>query len=190
MFGWLKRKNNRTLSQRDELRPASKEFLGGAYRLHRTEDVEKYTALAAAAFPEFAKRITCFGSSWLGCQFATDEERIVGGERQVLLLEPGTGEVLQIPAGFDTFHTGELIAHPDAVAARSFFDQWLSADGTAPLYDQCVAYQRPLFLGGADEITNLHLTDFEVYWAITAQILEQVRGLPVGTRIKSVSITE
>src|SRR4051812_45228190 len=81
-------------------------FFDGAYRLHDTDDVGRFTALAAEAFPEFASRITCFAADWAGSQFATDEARVVGGERQILLLEPGTGKVLQIPAGLDSFHEG------------------------------------------------------------------------------------
>ena len=49
----------------------------------------------------------------------------------VLMLEPGTGEALEIPASFATFHERELIAEPDAVAAFSFFKEWLSVGGAA-----------------------------------------------------------
>ncbi|MBN8816614.1 MAG: DUF1851 domain-containing protein [Sphingomonas sp.] len=189
MFDWLKtRAAKQSPEPRDAAAASPRVLLDGAYRLHRTEDIARYTALAAAAFPTFAKRITCFGSSWLGCQFATDEARITRGERQILLLEPGTGEALEIPAGLDTFHTGELVEQPDAVAAYGFFNTWRSAGGETPRYDQCVGYRKPLFLGGEDEISNLELSDFEVYWHISAQIIEKVRGLPTGTRINNISI--
>ncbi len=191
MFDWLKRNPSRRSGEPDqEVAASPRVFLEGAYSLHRTQDIERYTALAVTAFPDFAKRITCFGSSWLGCQFATDEARVVGGERQILLLEPGTGEALEIPAGLDTFHTGELIEQPDAVAAYSFFKEWLSGGGEAPHYNQCIGYRTPLFLGGEDQVTNLERTDFAVYWGISAQLLEKVRGLPIGTRINNVSITD
>jgi hypothetical protein len=189
MVGWFKRKRFEAADERQEV-DASRSFLNGAYRLHRTQDVERFTALAVAAFPEQAGRITCLGSSWLGCQFAIDESRIVNAERQILLLEPGTGEALEIPCGYDTFHSTELLRHSDAVAAVSFLDKWLSAGGTIPPYGRCVGYKKPLYLSGEDEVTNLHLTDFEVYWALSAQILEQVRGLPQGTKIAFVSISD
>lgn len=182
MFGWFKGKK--------ELSSAvvTRTFLDGAYRLHRTEDVKKYTALAASAFPTFADRITCFGSDWLGRQFATDEKRMVGRDRQILMLEPGTGEVLEIPVGFALFHSGELVEQSDAVAAVNFFGQWLAAGGDKPGYGQCIGYKKPLFLGAADGIDNLELIDFEVYWSVAGQILAQLRGLPAGTKIGSVSI--
>ena len=82
---------------------------GGAYRRHQREDVARYTSLAAAAFPEFQSRITCFGADWLGRQFALDQGRVVGGEPQVLMLEPGTGEVLEVPLSKRAFHDEELL---------------------------------------------------------------------------------
>ena len=165
-------------------------FLDGAYRLHHSDDVARITAFASEAFPTFANRITCFAADWAGNQFATDEDRIVRGERQILLLEPGIGEVLQIRCGLDTFHEGLLVEEPDATAAYSFFQKWLAAGGTAPGYEQCVGYKKLLFLGGVDEVSNLELSDFEVYWSVCGQLLSQVRNLPPGTRIGRVSITD
>jgi hypothetical protein len=100
-------------------------YLDGAYRLHQRDDVARFTALAIEAFPDFTDRIECFGADWLGRQFATDKERIVDGTPQVLMLEPGTGEVLEIPVNRAAFHDEELTNQPDAAAAYSFFQQWL-----------------------------------------------------------------
>lgn len=160
----------------------------GAYRPYQRNDVQHFTALAAQAFPTFATRIDCFGSSWLGCQFATDRARVERGEKLVLLLEPGTGEALEIPATFASFHDKELVEHADAAIALSFYRDWLKAGGVAPTYAQCVGYKRPLYLGGTDNVSNLELADFEVYWGLASQLLAKVRGLPVGTRVGNVSI--
>ena len=165
-------------------------YLDGAYRLHRPEDVARFTALAVEAFPQFADRIECFGADWLGRQFATDQGRVVAGEPQVLMLEPGTGEALELPVDRTSFHTEELVNEPDAAAAYSFFEEWLDAGGVRPEYDQCVGYKRPLYLGGRDDITNLEALDLEAYWTLSAQILDQVRGLPPGTAIGQVSISD
>ena len=165
-------------------------YLDGAYRLHRPEDVPHFTALAVEAFPQFAGRIECFGADWLGRQFATDQGRVVDGAPQVLMLEPGTGEALEIPVDRAGFHVEELVNEPDAAAAYSFFEDWLAVGGVRPEYDQCVGYKRPLYLGGRDDITNLETVDFEVYWTLSAQILGEVRGLPAGTRIRGASISD
>lgn len=165
-------------------------YLDGAYWRHRLEDMVHRTELAVAAFPEFADRIECFGADWLGRQFATDRGRMVGGRPQVLMLEPGTGEALEVPVDLRAFHDEELVQEPDAAVALSFFEQWLEAGGPRPDYDQCVGYKKPLYLGGVDDVTNLELHNFDVYWTISAQLLERVRGLPAGTRIGNISIED
>lgn len=190
MFGWLKNKSNNQAPDDSQDDMAGRTFLDGAYRAHRAEDIGKYTALAVATFPDLENRITCFGSDWLGRQFATDEARLVRGERQILLLEPGTGEALEIPVSLDIFYTEELIHQPDAAVAFDFFQNWLSSGGKVPSYGQCVGYKKPLYLGGEDDITNVEITDFEVYWCLSAQLLKQIRGLPEGAVIDSVSITD
>ncbi|MEM6296817.1 MAG: T6SS immunity protein Tdi1 domain-containing protein, partial [Myxococcota bacterium] len=63
-----------------------------------------------------------------------------------------------------------------------------AAGGEAPAYGQCVGYEKPLYLGGEDEVSNLQMEDMSVCWSISAQLLARTRGLPVGTRIKKVSI--
>lgn len=163
-------------------------LIGQAYRRHRPEDVARFTELATDAFPHFAGRIGCFGADWLGRQFATDGKRVVGGEPQVLLLDVGSGEAFQIEESLAGFHERELFEAPDAAIALSLYKEWVGCGGEAPAYDQCVGYRRPLFLGGTDDIGNLELTDFEVYWSICGQLLEQTRHLPPGTRIGSVGI--
>lgn len=170
--------------------PARVIYLDGAYRQHRPEDVARFTELAADAFPEFRARVECFGADWLGRQFAIDRGRIVDGEPQVLMLEPGTGEALEIPVGRNAFHEEELAQEPEGAVAYSFFQQWQAEGGARPGYSQCVGYKRPLYLGGADDMTNLELVDFDVYWTISAQLLAQVRDLPPGARIDAVRIDD
>ncbi len=165
-------------------------YLNGAYRLHRQDDVARFTALAIHAFPDFADRIDCFGADWLGRQFATDKQRLVNGSPQVLMLEPGTGQALEIPVNRVAFHDDELKNEPDAAVAYSFFQQWLEAGGVRPDYGQCVGYKRPLYLGGSDDVLNLSVTDFDVYWTLTAQILARIRETSVGTTIRDVSISD
>jgi hypothetical protein len=104
------------------------------------------------------------------------------------LLEPGTGESLAIPANLETFHNDELQVHAEAVLAISGYNRWLQSGGAAPRHHQCIGYKVPLFLSGTDDIDNLSLTDIDVYWHISAQLIQQSRGLPPGTRIGNVTI--
>jgi len=172
MFGWGKKAK----PDADAGMQEAGSHLQGAYRLHRPDDVARSTLLATQAFPAYTGQISCFGADWLGRQFATDEGRILDGKPLVLLLEPGTGKALEIPLDRAAFHERELVEEPDAAVAYSFFQQWLAAGGSRPHYDQCIGYRRPLFLGGADELTNLEISDFDVYWTISAQLLAQIRA--------------
>jgi len=162
----------------------------GAYRRLEAGEIEWATALACSAFPEFAARIRCFGVDWLGRLFATDAARVVDGEEHVLLIEPGTGEALEIPVSVREFHEVELVEQADAAVALSFFHQWLANGGQRPDQSQCVGYKVPLFLGGTDDLPNLELTDMDVYWTIAAQVLAKIRKLPLGTPIANVSIDD
>ncbi|TMJ17221.1 MAG: DUF1851 domain-containing protein [Alphaproteobacteria bacterium] len=195
MFGWLTERIGRR-GDDESRRGASteghseREAVQGAYRRHRPEDVASFTELAIEAFPDLAGRISCFGADWLGRQFATDKARLVGGEPQILLLDAGAGEALQVPASITEFHERELLEAPDEAIALSFYKEWIRRGGDAPAYDQCVGYKQPLFLGGTDDVSNLEVSDFEVYWSICAQLLDQTRHLPPGTRIGRVSISK
>lgn len=163
-------------------------FEDGLYRLHDAATGPRGAALIADAFPAFAPRASPFGFDWLGRQFALDAERSDGGEALVLLLEPGTGEVLEVPLPFSQFHE-QLSDLREPALAASFFDEWRRADpGAAPLSPaQCAGYRVPLFLGGEDAVGNLEVVDMEVYWSLCGQLLRGTTHLPPGTRISEVA---
>lgn len=106
------------------------------------------------------------------------------------MLEPGTGQALEIPVDIVSFHETELRSYPDAVVAFPFFKSWLGSGGKSPAYDQCVGYKIPLYLGGNDEVTNLEISDFDVYWTLSAQLLTNARDLPAGTKVGRISISD
>lgn len=159
-------------------------FEGGLYRIMRPANLRRWQERIDLAFPEFGGRIVCFAYDWAGRVFALDTERLEGGHAGVLMFEPGTGEVLRIPSNLQTFHDDELIEFGEAALGISFYEKWRASGGDAPAYDQCIGYQRPLFLGGVDEIENLEISDLDVYWHITGQLIQQTRGLPPGTRVR------
>ncbi|HIF6190235.1 TPA: T6SS immunity protein Tdi1 domain-containing protein [Vibrio parahaemolyticus] len=104
------------------------------------------------------------------------------------MFEPGTGEALEIPVNFAQFHEDELVNYTNEALAVEFFSEWLATGNEPPASSQCVGYKKPLFLGGADIVANLELIDLEVYWGISGQLLEKVRGLPPGTPISNITI--
>lgn len=164
-------------------------FGEGLYRVHDEETGPGALTLIADAFPEFAARVCPFGYDWLWRQFVVDAGRLDNGQPQVLLIEPGTGEALEIPLSFATFHEDELLDYADAALATEFFQAWSTASASSlPLQrDQCVGYKVPLFLGGQDVVDNLELADLDVYWSICGQLRRGALSLPPGTSINEVS---
>jgi hypothetical protein len=163
-------------------------FNGGLYRIHPVQDLSKWNQYVSEAFPDFSERIFCFGCDWLGRQFALDNGRVEAEEPLILMLEPGSGDALEIPANFLQFHEDVLVNQSNDALAVDFFNEWISAGNALPKNNQCVGYKTPLFLGGSDTIENLEPTDLEVYWSICGQLLAKVRGFPPGTPIKNVFI--
>jgi hypothetical protein len=162
-------------------------FENGIYRLHDAVTGPRGAAWIAGSFPKFASRACPFGYDWLGRQFAADFRRLEGGEPLVLLFEPGTGEVLDIPFSFARFHE-QLDELREPALAGSFFASWAQANpDLLPLSAaQCVGYKVPLFLGGKDTLENLEVIDLEVYWSMSGQLRQDTRTLPPGASIGQV----
>jgi len=166
-----------------------KTFDGGLYRVLRTDEVSEATKAASLAFPELKERITVFGCDWLGIMFAADAGRLLEGVPQVLMLEVGAGEALQIPVDPIAFHNMELVDYPDDALAKSFYLQWQATTKEKLNHDQCAGYKVPLFLGGADEIDNLEIIDLSVYWHLCGQLRNKVKTLPEGQSISEIDIS-
>jgi Domain of unknown function (DUF1851) len=162
-------------------------FNDGIYRLHDEGTGPRGEAWITESFPRFASRACPFGYDWLGRQFAVDSERLEGGQPLVLLFEPGTGEVLEIPFSFARFHE-ELDELREPALAGSFFASWAQANPALLPLDvaQCAGYKVPLFLGGKDTLDNLEVIDLEVYWSVSGQLRQGTEALPPGTSIGQV----
>jgi hypothetical protein len=135
--------------------------------------------LSKMLFRTFKDAVTSFGVDWLGRIFALDSRRRVSGRPGVTLFEPGTGQALEVPCNIESFHDEELVDYKDAALAEAFFNEWILKGGRGPSYSQCVGYKRPLFLGGVDAVENLELTDLDVYWTISAQLISKLRNVPL-----------
>lgn len=164
-------------------------FNQGMYRIISAGAVARWTERATDAFPRFVGRVTPFGLDWLGRLFALDSARHVQGVTAVVMLEPGTGQALEVPCGLVAFHDAELIQYGEEALAESFYKKWRATGGAAPHVAQCVGYKKPLFLGGSDTTDNLELVKLEVYWEISAQLLNKTRDLPIGTNLNNISIS-
>ena len=164
-------------------------YSNGLYRVIRSNEKTEWDLIVAQAFPVFGNRLSCFAYDWLGRIFSLDPEREIDGLPGVIMLEPGTGQTLEIPSHLASFHDEELIEFSDAALAAGFHRNWLSHGGAIPTYEQCIGYVKPLFLGGKDDIGNLAPSDIKVYWGIASQLITKVRSLPTGTKISTITIS-
>ncbi|GAB3933043.1 hypothetical protein GCM10029976_039830 [Kribbella albertanoniae] len=164
-------------------------FRDGLYRIHGESSAAVAKAWVDDAFPEFKGRFEIFGFDWLGRQFAADRARGEASDPEVMLIEPGAGEALEIPVPFSKFHDEELVDYSDEALAVNFYAQWRSQSPGSLGFDQCAGYQVPLFLGGKDQVENLELSDIEVYWGIMGQLRAQAREVGLGNPIAGIDLS-
>jgi len=113
-----------------------------------------------------------------------------GGENPaVLLFQIASGEAYKIADSLQVAHDEEFVNHAQEALNIDRWHEWRANGGANPTACQCVGFRIALFLGGRDQLENLEMSDIDVYWEITAQLLEQTRSLPLGTRISGVRIT-
>ena len=148
-------------------------FDNGLYRVHVGEEIDQYNSKLFEVFPEYKNQVCVFGYDWLGRQFAVEIKQ-EQSTQQVLLFEPGAGEVMVIPASIEEFHNRALVNHTNEALAKQFFDDWQAVNSAAICHDQCVGYKIPLFLGGKDDIENLELVDLMFYLDLCGQLRNQI----------------
>ena len=142
-------------------------FFNGLYRIFYASDVVKWTEIVHKSFPLYSSNIKIFAFDWLGRILAMDLEN-----NTVLLYEPGTGEVIDIPDNFVDFHNSLIPKYPQDCLAFDFFNEWYIANNHYTLkHNQCAGYKIPLFLNGKDTIENLEVSDMEVYWEIMMPLM-------------------
>ena len=144
----------------------------------------------ASRWRGYRNRLIVFAYDWLGRQIAFDRKRTVSGEPMIAILEPGTGEVLEVPTNFMEFIEEELTEYHEAALASGFYREWRDGGGSVPQPSQCVGYKIPLFLGGTDTVDNLELIDLDVYVTICGALFEQSLSLHPGQKISEISILD
>lgn len=150
-------------------------FNRGLYRTVGLDELDLWSDRVFEMFPSFAQRAVIFGYDWLGRAFGLLTSEVHESNGRVLLFEPGTAEVLEIPADLVDFHNDILLNLANAALASTAFESWIAAYGQPLTREQCVGYQIPLFLGGVDGPENFEVSDIAVYWSLFAQIVDGLR---------------
>lgn len=146
-------------------------FNGGLYRIIHPQEMEQWNDRVNASFPTFHGLFSCFGYTWDGDAFALYDREEMNGKPSVLLFEISSGRALGIPDNLETFHNTTLVNDPDPPLNVEFYEYWKESGGKPPKYDECVGFRIPLFLGGSDDYENMEISDIDVYWSITGQIM-------------------
>ena len=145
-----------------------------SYREITKEDISNWNERVGNTFPEFKNGIQCFGFDWVGRAFAIDNRKNSESFSQVLLFDVASNEVLVIPVDKRDFHEKQLVDNSEAVLEISLYEKWLKKGGKRPEYNECIGFKVPFFLGGKAELKNLEISDIDVYWEITGQVIQQV----------------
>ena len=91
-----------------------KTFLNGMYRVFNLSEIEKWCKIVVHTFPAYKGQIKVFAYDWLGRIFAV--KKLQG---TVLMFEPGTGEVFDIPVTIEDFHNVEIVELEAAQVPRT-----------------------------------------------------------------------
>ncbi|MGA8634304.1 MAG: hypothetical protein WB805_05535, partial [Candidatus Dormiibacterota bacterium] len=101
---------------------------GGIYRLLDSTLFAAANEFVRDAFPAWSDSAAPFSCDWLGRVFAVDGSGRTGanGEACVLLLDPGTGDILKVPATVTEFHNQVLLTDREAALEESLWIAWSS----------------------------------------------------------------
>lgn len=164
-------------------------FNKGVYRIVRSQDISLWIGCIASIFSDFSKRIIPFGYDWLGRFFCLDLEKTENSKPLVLLFSGFSNEVLEIPTNIVEFHDRVLIAQSEVALEEGMFSNYLSSSRIISLStDHCVDMVIPLYMGGTYSVDNMKVAELEASWEINAQLLSQLKNVPEGTQIKSVTV--
>jgi hypothetical protein len=144
-------------------------FGDGVLRVHSHDESLRARRLVASMFREYAD-VVPIAKDWLGRQFALDFAGVGAGAPRLLLIEPGSAEAFDVECGITQLFDVEMVDDPATFLATDLFAGWRRAGGETPLSSQCVGFKVPLFLGGEGDVSNLELSDEDVYWTLMGQL--------------------
>lgn len=162
-------------------------FDRGLYKTHTPNSSLHWSVLIGNYFANFGNKLIPFGYDWMGRQFCI----INGKNNYILMLDPATGEYFELNESIGDFHNHDLIHEKEDVLSQALFNSVLEYLKIAQIdYSKCIGYKVPLFLNGTDDLNNYEIIDMEVYCEFERQIYEQIKALPPGTKIDSITFAK
>lgn len=160
-------------------------FEGGLYRIHTFETSLKWMNIVEQSFPAYFGKIVCFGFDWMGCQYCEDKE----DANLIYLFDVASYDVFELEQNVEGFHNYDLIKFKNETLQEIKFKTILKTLEIGEIgFDECLGYNKPLFLGGEDNSNNYEKTNMEVYWELQVQIYNQIKDLPDDSDIGNIKI--
>ena len=150
---------------------SGKSFLNGLYTIFKKEDIEKWNGIIGEYFPDYKGSFSVFAYDWMGRIFV-----IENNSNMVKMFDPEERTCYATDMDIVKFHE-EIVNDTDSMLSLNYFNQRLEKNNNKIIkYGECVGFKTPLFLGGKDELDNLEEIDMDVYWTITLDINNAVKG--------------
>lgn len=150
------------------LRFSKRSFGEGLFNTFPSDKRSYWNDVVGSCFPKYKGKISVIGYDWLGRIFAT-----LSDQDSVRLFEVGTGEVLNIGCSVESLLDEEIPMYPNDALALKFFNEWKKTNNISIPYGSCVSYKIPLFLNGKDVVSNLELSDMDVYWSVVGPLIKK-----------------
>lgn len=168
---------------------AGRILVDGFLRFHTPESAHASYEACTRMIEGIEGRYYPFAFDWSGREFLFDIRDPESKPRYVIMIDPAEGEYYTTGLTIDEFFEAAVDEDEDALAYPSYEEWRESAPEAGPLgFDRVVGYKVPLSLGGSDEVANMEVTDFRVYFELCTQIALQIRDLPEGTPIDGATI--
>lgn len=157
---------------------AGQSFNNGVFRVLKDEDIDVWRGQISDTFPKFANKFEPFAFDWLGrfmaLKLSEDDD-----ESGIFIFDIALNRCILFPVDFVEFLNEELTTHANSTIDINCFFDW--REENPPIaYNECVGYIDPLFDGGADDISNIHLTDIFEYWKVFTEI---IKSAPYSDRL-------
>lgn len=149
------------------------QFGGGLFTVFAKADIRLWEEKVADVFPDYKGNFLLFGHDWMGRCYAIDR---FSEEEKILIFDPGTLEVYDIPLKFIDFVNKAIPMNPNECLAIEGFMKWHSTSECEISDIECVSYKVPPFLGGAEALDNLETTKLIDYWKIISRTAKTLRG--------------
>ena len=162
------------------------QFAKGLFTIIDKKAIKEWENRVFGMFPSFKETVKVFAYDWRGRCFSIDVSNDLNSH--VIMFDPGTVKSYEIPLNLLDFLN---IAVPGATKEcldSDLFVKWYKKEKSVLLKSQCVGFKTPLFLGGEDKLSNIEVSDIDVYWYLMTQIYEQVQSLEEGTVIGSFTV--